>query len=148
MVASRVVLSTDAEETPVQEADGAGQDSFAPQPFSREVAGRPSPQLRQVRREVEHSVELLAFAADAPALVVEVLLPTGIVDAGRLQVPKRVGTDPYFAPGWRDCQRSDPGQRLGILDERSRRVSVLEAAPARPPRDPGSRAIDAPKPRH
>jgi hypothetical protein len=63
-----------------------------------------------------------------PALVVEVLLAPGFVDARRLNVTVRIAADPDVAPGRWDRQRSNPLKCVLVSDAPAFGVEVAEAA--------------------
>ena len=58
--------------------------------------------------KLDHVVELLPVAQLAPARVVEVLLASGGVDSGRLEMPEGIRADPDVLPCRRNRQLLDP----------------------------------------
>jgi len=85
------------------------------------------PQLRERASEAQHMRELLSLALLSPHLVVAVLGPASAVDAGGLDVAKRVGRDPDVLPGWRDAQRTDALESRVVRDRRARGIAVVKA---------------------
>ena len=100
-----------------------------------QVVGDPLPDRDQRRREVGEASELLGVGDLPPASVVQVLLPAGVVDAGRLEVGIGLGGDPHVAPrGW-DHERSDP-LTVGGAHPAATRPGVAEARTAAAAGDP------------
>jgi hypothetical protein len=64
--------------------------------------------------ELDHALELLLVAANAPVRVVQVLPPPGSIHTHGLDVPERIGADPYIRPSGRDDERTDTLERRGI----------------------------------
>src|SRR5207253_10303820 len=62
----------------------------------------------------------------SPARVVAVLLAAARVATRGLQVSASIGTDPDVRPGWRNGQRLEPHQHLGVGDALALAIEVLE----------------------
>ena len=78
--------------------------------------GRHAPaRARQRLGERERARELAAVAARAPLRVVQVLAPTGLVDADGLDVAVRLDRDPDVLPGGRDDEVVD-ALAIGLAD--------------------------------
>ncbi|MDP9344175.1 MAG: hypothetical protein M3P44_00340, partial [Actinomycetota bacterium] len=92
LVAHGVVLAADAEEAAVEQARSRRTDVVEGQVPRRQVCVHARTQLGERAGEDDHVVELLEVAPLAPALVVEVLLAPGGVDARGLDVAAGVGT--------------------------------------------------------
>src|SRR4051794_11770662 len=148
LVLLRVALAADPEEPEVQKPHRAGQDTLANQSPALEVGVEPIAERGQPAGEVEHAIELQLVPALTPDVVVAVLLSPGGVDAGRLDVPAWMRTDPDVLPGRRDCQRADALEDLSVADRNAVRIAVGESAPAA--RSPQARpgAVDASKAWH
>jgi hypothetical protein len=148
LVLLRVVLGADAEEASIQQARGTGEDaSLAHLPAPQIPRDTPA-QRRQGARELDHRVELLPVPALSPEVVVAVLLASRGVDAGRLDVPHRIGADPDVLPGRRNAQLRDPLEHRGLADLAAVLVEVLEPAPAPTARDSRSGAVHTPESGH
>ena len=143
-----VHLASDPEEASVEEAHRAGEDALTPEIFLCQAAVRVRPQAPESDGELEHPIELLAVAASAPGVVVEVLPPPRRVRPDCLQVPQRVGTDPDVTPGGRDGERSDSLELAHVSNRGPVFASILEAASSPAARDPRLRTITAAKTRH
>jgi hypothetical protein len=78
-----------------------------------------------------------------PLLVVEVLLASGIVRAGGLNVAMRIGTDPDVIPSRWDGEGSDALELLPTPDRVVRRVQIAEAASVSYPPDPWAAAVNS-----
>src|SRR5438067_10245096 len=87
-------------------------------------------QARQPVRELLHRLELLAVAALSPEVVIAVLLASGRVHAGGLDVTKRVGADPDVLPGRRDAQLANALEHAGLRDRSPVLVEIREAPAA------------------
>jgi hypothetical protein len=68
--------------------------------------------------------------------VVQVLLASGRVHAGGLQVPEWIRADPHFLPRRWDRQLLDPEEALWVPQPLATRVEVLKAPPAPDPPQP------------
>src|SRR6185312_2437679 len=108
-------------EPAVEQPHRARQNASAVDLGAFEVVRDALAQLRQRAGEAGHVVELLGVAALAPALVVQVLLASGGVDARRLQVAERVRADPDVLPRRRDAELADPRQVLPGPEQSDRR---------------------------
>src|SRR4029078_6945520 len=111
-----VVLAADAEEAAVEQAHGAREDVLAPHVVALHLALDVVAEVGQRPGERDHVRELLLVPALAPARVVEVLLATAVVEAGRLDVAAGVGADPDLVPRRRDDELVDPREDLRLLD--------------------------------
>src|SRR5581483_11275991 len=147
-VVLRVDLVADAEEPEVQEPDGAGEDAHAGGLLAAQVAQDAAAQPRLILAEAQHPVELLPAPALVPERVIEVLLATGVVDSGRLQMAEVVGADPHVLPGRRDREPADSLQQQLVVDALPIGIAVDEAATATDAGDPRSGAIGSAQARH
>jgi hypothetical protein len=146
-----VVIRADAKEPQVEQANGTRQHHRSGELAHRQPLGRIAPRLqicadapsqsRQRFSEAEHRVELCAVAVGAPALVVEVLLAPGCVEAGGLQMAQRVCADPDLAPRRRDRKRADALAHLSVVYALSCTIEVLESATSATPRESGGSAV-------
>ena len=148
LVLVRVVLRADAEQPAVEQPHGCREHAVTPHPVRRQVPPHHPPQLRQRFGELEHLVELLLIAPDAPIGVVEVLLAARRVDPCRLQVAARVHADPYVLPGGRDRQLADAGQRLLVVEPAAVGQQEFEPATAAAALDARLGTIDASQSAH
>ena len=131
-----VRLRADAEEAEVQELDGSGERSNAREAAGVDVPVAHLPHRGETPRKTEDPVELLAVPTSSPIIVIQVLLPPGVIGPHGLEVSTVLRTDPHLLPGGRDRQRTDPGERLVIANLLAVRVDVGESSPVSPPRDP------------
>ena len=140
LVGDRVLLGADAEEAAVEQPHRAGQHALAGELVGGLQVGLDLlAQPRQRLREARHLVELLGVPAGAPGVVVAVLLAPRGVDAGGLQVPVRIRTDPDVLPRRRDAELADAVDHLALGDALAGfAVVVREAAPRGAPGDPGA----------
>src|SRR5581483_2445428 len=144
----RILLATDAEETAVEQQDGAAEHALLRQALAGDERRRSLPELRQRAREREHRVELLAVAVRAPDRVVQVLPPSGCVGPDRLQVAVGRAADPYVRPRRRNRERANALELDAVAKGRAAVVEVREPAPAALPPVPGLVAVDATEARH
>jgi len=72
-----------------------------------------------------------------PLRVVPVLLASSSVASHRLYVAAVIQADPDLLPGGRDRERTDPGERLGIVDGAAVGRTVVEPSANAPPPDAG-----------
>jgi hypothetical protein len=139
LVRLRVLLRADPEEAAVEQPHGAGEHALAGELVARlQVGGHAVAQRRQVLGEVEHLVELLGVAPGAPVRVVEVLLATGRVDAGGLDVAAVPRADPDVLPGRRDAEAADARDDVGLVDRVALLVEVGEPAAPLDALEPGA----------
>src|SRR5688572_22998901 len=94
--------------------------------------------------ELEHLLELAPVLLRPPRIVVEVLLAPGVVEAGRLDVPLRVGADPDFPPRRRDRELPDALERGLVGQPVPRLVLVAKAPPVLDAANPRAGAVDPP----
>src|SRR5260221_430440 len=83
-------------------------------------------QLRQLLRELDELVVLGLLLRSAIRGVVEVLLPTGLVVARRLQLRPRARGDPDLFPGRRDRELLDALELRRVADPATPLVDVPE----------------------
>ena len=143
-----VRLGTNAEQREVQQPNRNREPLLPREAPSAEVRGHAFAHPWQPVREREHPVELLGVSSSAPALVVQVLAPSGRVGAGRLEVTHRIRADPDVGPRGRDRERADAPDRVLVGHRGSLRTDVGEAAAAALPPDPRALARHPSKTRH
>ena len=143
-----VGLGAHAEQGEVEQPHGHRERLLARQVPALEIGRHALAHLGQPVREGQHPVELLGVSPGAPALVVQVLPPSGGVGPRRLQVAQRVRADPHVRPGRRDRERADASDRLVVLDRFAVRPGVREAATTALPPDPRTVARHPSQPRH
>ena len=131
----RVRLRADAEEAEIQQSDGAGERSIAREAARGDVPFAHLPHRGKTPRQTEDPVELLAVTTSPPIIVIQVLLPPGVIRTHGLEVSTVVRTDPHLLPRGRDRQRTDPRERLVVANPLAVRVDVDESSPVSPPRD-------------
>src|SRR5450759_5200038 len=156
LVALSVVLRAYTEEPEIKEPHRTGEDQLAIQVIraklrrssESEVADHATAQARKGLAEGEHGVELQPIAMSTPALVVEVLLAPGRVNACGLQVPESIHTDPDLFPGRRDSELGDALEDLRIVDPHASGIVVPKATAATPTCDPRRGTARSPKPPH
>jgi hypothetical protein len=82
----------------------------------------------------------------APPGVVQVLLAAGSIDTGRLEMAKRIGTDPHLLPRRRYRHLGDALDRGLILQSLAVLIQVREPASASDPPQTDAGTIRAPQP--
>ena len=147
LVALGVVLRADPEEADVEQAHGARQHQLAREARAASWPGvAPAARSSRATRRrssgsaspnADHRIELQAVPVRPPALVVEVLLAAGSVDAGGLKVSQRIHADPHLPPRRRHRERGDAREHLRVVDPLPVRVQVFGRAP--PPAAPDAR---------
>src|SRR4029079_15956102 len=143
-----VLLAADAKEAPVEQPHRACEDALAARLSGAELPAARRARLRQRPGEVEHLLELLAVAPEAPLVVVAVLLPPTRIRADRLDVAVRQRADPDVLPGGRDRKRLNSRERLGIVEASAAGIQIREAAAAADAANSGRRAVRAAQSRH
>ena len=135
-VPRRVGGRPDPEVQPVEQHRDRGQAEVEVARLALQVALDPRPEAGQRRAELREAPVLRLRAPGAPVRMVAVLLAPGGIEAGRLQVPRRIGADPDLLPGRRD---PEPLDALALLrgDGPALRVEIDEPAPPAAPRDAG-----------
>jgi hypothetical protein len=79
--------------------------------------------------------------------VVQVLAPSGIIEADGLDMTAVVRADPHIAPRRRNGETTHTREHIGVMD-RTTMVEVREPAPLSSSGDAGRRRIDAVQSRH
>ena len=145
---ARVALGADAEPAEIDEPNRERARPFGIERLARHVLAHRLPQIRKPLRKADEPVELLLLLLGAKLRVVEVLAPSGSIDAGCLELRFRPGRDPDVAPRGRDHELLDSRDLLRIGDRASRASRDSETAPCRPwRRQPPLRAMRAVYPR-
>jgi hypothetical protein len=137
----RVALRADAEPAAIDQARRDRGDTLTIQKLVVHVPRHGRPQVRQALGKANQPVELRLLLLRPEIPVIDVLLPSGSVDAGGLELRRRAGRDPDLFPGGRDDERLDPLELFLVDDATSARVDVTEVS-AR------SFASPSPLPRH
>ena len=122
----RVSLRADAEPAGVDQAHRDRRDALPVERLVIQVLGGRSPQLGQTLGEADQPVELRLLLLRAEIGVVEVLPPTGSVDAGRLQLRARARRDPDVLPRGRNHQRANSLELLFLADRITARIEITE----------------------
>src|SRR5205085_8161808 len=141
-----VLLAADPEHPDVEQAHGAGQNLLKAHLIALQIGGHPATKLRKQSGEEQHALELLTVPVLAPARVVQVLLATGRIYSGRLEMAARVRADPDVPPRRRDRQVAQALEGLRLAQPPPVLAHVYEAASAPDPPEARLRAIRAPDP--
>jgi hypothetical protein len=144
-VVAGVLVAADADQGPLEQADGRRKDELARERPAGEVPGNPPPDARQGSRETLRPGVLVVIAAGTELRVVAVLLAAAGVSTGRLEVAGRRGTDPDVGPGRWNRERPDPPQLARIANRVALGRTVGEASPVAFPPDPRLRVRDVPE---
>jgi hypothetical protein len=91
------------------------------------------PKLGKALAEADQPVEFRLLLRGAAIRVVEVLLPPGPVESGRLQPRARARGDPDVAPGRWDRERPNALERGLVGDPGSMAIEVAELSPRSDP---------------
>jgi hypothetical protein len=94
----------------LEEADDGRDHLLTREATPAKVLADPTPDSRQRQPKGDEPLELAPVATRAEASVVAVLAAAARVASGRLEVARRVRTDPDLVPRWRNCERLDPGK--------------------------------------
>jgi hypothetical protein len=122
----RVLLVSDADVRELEEADAGRQYLLSRQSAAREVALAGRTHARKRPRERDHPVELRRVADLVPSRLVAVLLAASRVAAHRLDVTVGHRANPDLAPGGRNGQLPDAGQRGKVAQSVAVRVEIGE----------------------
>lgn len=145
-VLARIGLGPHAEERVIEQTNGARQRARLRNSSERQVSRDAFAQDGEPMGELDHALELLLVAANAPVRVIQVLPPPGTIHTHGLDVPERIGTDSHVLPGGRDDERTDTLERRGI-DHGPAWADVREPSPATASRN--RRTVDGrPSERH
>src|SRR5439155_12179740 len=101
-----------------------------------EMLGHRCAQIRQLFRKLDESVVLGLLLCRAIVRVVEVLLPVGLVRAGRLQLRPGTRRDPDVSPRGRNRKLRDPVELRRIADLTTMLVVVAKRSLASLPSPP------------
>jgi hypothetical protein len=128
-------LVADADMAAVDDRGGAGQCLVLTEVAAFQIARDCGAQLRQRIDQALQPLELAALANLVPFGVIAVLGAAGFVMPDGLEMGAGIGRDLHVDIGWRDGERANALQRLGIDDAAPLRIKIGEAAAEAAARD-------------
>src|SRR2546421_1652519 len=130
-----VPVRADAKPAQVDQTESDRRDTLAVELLLVEMLRHGRPQLGKLLGEADQLVVLRLLLCRSEIGVVEVLLPPGLVEPGRLELGRRARRDPDLLPRRRDCELLDPLELRGVANRPTPPVEIVEsilATPSRP----------------
>src|ERR1700730_529019 len=121
-----VLLRTDPKPAAVDQSQSDRRHALVIELLTIEGDAHHRPQLGQLLREADQPVVFLTLLPRAEVPMVEILLSSGLVEAGRLEFGVWTRRDPNVLPGRRGRQPFDALERVGVLNRATVLVEIDE----------------------
>ena len=118
----RIFLISYTDKSRFEQPNDCGQHLFLLHAASFQVGIHPPADLGKCFDKTEHPFVFCLVPHRAKLIMISVLLAPPGIPPDRLDVPAGRGADPHVFPGWRDHQRCNSSQRIGIPDCRAVRA--------------------------
>src|SRR5690625_536224 len=142
----QIAAIADAKAKPIDQRDKSGKGEALLARIAGEVTRQPPPDARQSPPKIRKLVEFPLRLEFGPVGMIAILLPSPLIETGRLKMALGGGADPSILPCRRHGQSRDPRAFLSIRDAVALWIDIGETPAAALARNPGVaiRIIDKP----